>query len=140
MIVVDSSVWIDHLRGIARPEARLLTDLLTAAEMPILVGDIVLFEVLVGYRDPRAQAMARETLERCVVVSMLDRDLLMPAVAAHRLMQDRGVTLSLPDTLIGSYCLAHGCRLLSRDRVFEAMRDHLGLSLIDPADFRPKAS
>jgi predicted nucleic acid-binding protein len=139
VIVVDSSVWIDHLRGILRPEVRLLSDLLTGAEIPILVGDIVLFEVLVGYRDARAQAVARETLERCVVVSMLDRDLLMPAVTAHRRMQDRGITLSLPDTLIGSYCLAHGYRLLSRDRVFEAMRDHLGLALIDPATFRPEA-
>jgi predicted nucleic acid-binding protein len=139
VIVVDSRVWIDHFQGVPGPEVTLLRRLLVESELAILVGEIVLFEVLVGYRSARAQARAREILERHVVVSMTDRDLLTPAVAVHRRMQDHGFTLTLPDTFIASYCLEHGCRLLSRDRIFVAMREHVGLRLIDPASFDPQA-
>jgi predicted nucleic acid-binding protein len=39
--------------------------------------------------------------------------------------------------LIAAWCLAHHCPLLSRDRDFLPMRDHLGLELIDPERFDP---
>jgi len=51
MIVVDSSVWIAHLRGYDTPEVRKLRALDDPGE--ILVGDLILLEVLQGARDER---------------------------------------------------------------------------------------
>jgi predicted nucleic acid-binding protein len=67
--------------------------------------------------------------------AMVDFDLLSPALAAHRRLRDLGLTLTIVDTFIGSYCLQHGCRLLTRDRDFDPLRDHPCLVLIDPATF-----
>ena len=60
-VFVDSSVWIDHFRGVATPEVSVLRRLLTALEpdmgesdpTDVLVGDLVLLEVLRGIRDSR---------------------------------------------------------------------------------------
>ena len=49
MILVDSSVWLAHLRGSGTPAVTKLEAL--ANREPILVGDLVLLEVLEGARD-----------------------------------------------------------------------------------------
>jgi predicted nucleic acid-binding protein len=55
VIVVDSSVWIDHLRDRETAPVLVLRRLLRGERIgPILVGDIVMYEVLVGLRSARA--------------------------------------------------------------------------------------
>ena len=49
MIVVDSSVWIDHFNGTATRETEIL-DTLFGVE-PIVIGGIILAEVLQGFRN-----------------------------------------------------------------------------------------
>jgi predicted nucleic acid-binding protein len=52
MIVVDSSVWIDHLRDHETRQVSTLRRLLSGQSTgPILVGDIVMYEVLAGLRS-----------------------------------------------------------------------------------------
>jgi len=49
MILVDSSVWIDYFNGYNTRETTEL-DLLLGVE-PIAIGDIILTEVLQGFRS-----------------------------------------------------------------------------------------
>ena len=49
MILVDSSVWIAHLRGQRTPATAKLEA--AAAREPILIGDLILLEILQGARD-----------------------------------------------------------------------------------------
>lgn len=49
MIVVDSSVWIDHFNGTATRETEILDTLLGVE--PIVIGGIILAEVLQGFRN-----------------------------------------------------------------------------------------
>ena len=51
MIVVDSSVWIDSIRGASTPQVTQLQRAFRADE--VLVGDLVLLEVLRGGRHDR---------------------------------------------------------------------------------------
>ena len=51
MIVVDASVWIDYFNGRSTPQTDRLDDLLGLE--PILTGDIVLTEVLQGFKHER---------------------------------------------------------------------------------------
>ena len=131
MIVVDSSVWIDHLRD--RETRQVLTlRRLIGGEMagPILVGDIIMYEVLAGLRSARAVKDVRERLETLLLVSMLDFDLVPHAVAHFQTLRRRGITPGTVDMIIATYCVETGAELLTADRHFTPMRDHLGLRLV----------
>ena len=76
MIVVDSSVWIDHLRDRETWQVLTLRRLIRRDMAgPILVGDIIMYEVLAGLRSAQAAQEVRELLETLLLVSMLDFDL-----------------------------------------------------------------
>ena len=70
MIVVDSSVWIDYFTGNDSPEADHLDSLL--GQELIAIGDLVLAEVLQGFRADKDFRKARDLLLSFHVVNMLD--------------------------------------------------------------------
>jgi hypothetical protein len=54
MIVVDGSVWIDHLNDVATGQVASLRRLIGEDVLrPVLVGELMLFEVLSGLRARR---------------------------------------------------------------------------------------
>ena len=61
MILVDTSVWIDFLRGEGSPERRLLHTLIKEEE-DLCVTGIVLTEVLQGIRHERSLRKTRDYL------------------------------------------------------------------------------
>ena len=126
VILVDSSVWIAHLRGsltlaTAKLEAAVTTE-------PILVGDLILLEVLQGARDERSAARIERGLRRFEVAPLLDADLAPRAARNYRRLRDMGITIrKTNDIIIGTFCIERGCSLLHDDRDFVAMEEHLGL-------------
>lgn len=132
MIAVDSSVWIDHLNGRDNAHVVMLRRLLRGEVAgPILVGELVLFEVLSGLRTSLAVGRIREMFNAYLLVSMLDFELVPRAVANYHALRRRGVTLGTVDTIIGTYCIASGAALLTADQDFQAMVRHLGLRLAE---------
>jgi predicted nucleic acid-binding protein len=130
VIVVDSSVWIDHFSGRRSAQVDALDRLLATRGLPILVGDIVMYEVLCGFRSARQAAAIRRWFEPLLLVLMLDFDLVPRAVANYQALRRRGITPGTADMIIGTYCIEMGAELLTADRDFLAMRDYLGLRLI----------
>jgi len=65
MILVDSSVWIDYFNGSAGAETDLLDRLMDSGRL--LVGDLILAEVLQGFRSEHdaARALARFRAFQC---------------------------------------------------------------------------
>ena len=53
MLVVDSSVWIDYFNGTPNPARAALRKLLGDGDLRIVVPDLVMFEVLRGFRHER---------------------------------------------------------------------------------------
>jgi predicted nucleic acid-binding protein len=133
VIVVDSSVWIDHFSGRRSGQVETLDRLLATRGLPILVGDIVMFEVLCGFRSMRQSAAIRRWFEPLLLVSMLDFDLVPAAVANYQRLRRQGITPGTVDMIIGTYCIETGAELLTADRDFAPMRDHLGLRLVEAA-------
>ena len=131
MIVVDSSVWIDHFGGRRSAQVDTLDRLLATRGLPILVGDIVMYEVLCGLRSARQAAAIRRWFEPLLLVSMLHFDLVPRAVANYQTLRGRGFTPGTVDMIIGTYCIGMGAELLTADRDFVPMRDHLGLRLVE---------
>lgn len=61
MILVDTSVWIDFLRGRNTPYRSMLHDLIAGDEDLCITG-IILTEILQGIRDDKANSETREYL------------------------------------------------------------------------------
>jgi predicted nucleic acid-binding protein len=131
MIVVDSSVWIDLFNGRPTQQTEFLSRLLADAEMPILVGDIIMYEVLAGFGSQREVERNRILLENLILVAMLDFELVPRAVANYHTLRRRGITPGTVDMIIATYCIGMGAELLTGDRDFLPMRDHLGLRLVN---------
>jgi predicted nucleic acid-binding protein len=129
VIVVDSSVWIDHFSGRRSAQVDALDRLLATRGLPVLVGDIVMYEVLCGLRSARQVSRVRRWFESLLLVSMLDFDLVSEAVTNYQTLRRRGITPGTVDMIIGTYCIEMGAELLTTDRDFVPMRDHLGLRL-----------
>ena len=137
--LIDSSVWIDHLRGARTRETAILGTLLARldpqldrsngeSDAELLVGDLVLCEVLRGIPDPREHAAVKNVLLSFVVVTMGGTDLALEAADHYRRLRRLGVTVRKTiDLLIGTWCIASDCALLHSDRDFDPMTRHLGL-------------
>jgi predicted nucleic acid-binding protein len=133
VIVVDSSVWVDLFNGRRTRQTEVLGQLLADPEMPVLVGDVVMYEVLAGFRSQKVAERNRLLLESLILVSMLDFELVPQAAANCQTLRSRGITPSTVDMIIGTYCIAMGAEFLTSDHDFVPLRDHLGLRLMDEA-------
>ncbi len=125
-LLVDSSVWIDYFNG--RKSAQ--TDALNAAlgSEEIIIGDLILTEVLQGFRKDADFIKARELLHHFSVVSMLGPDMALKSAANYRRLRQQGITVRKTiDVMIASYCIEHDLPLLYSGRDFDPMVQHLGL-------------
>ncbi len=129
MIIVDSSVWIDHFRN-AATEPVLRVRALIEREL-LLVGDLVLCEVLQGVRSDAEARLVEEALREFELVTLVDPELAIIAAANYRLLRGRGVTVrTTVDLMIGTFCIERGHVLLHNDRDFEPMERFLGLQTV----------
>ncbi|MCF6099304.1 PIN domain-containing protein [Mesorhizobium muleiense] len=126
MIVVDSSVWIAHLRNTDSVSVGKLRHLDDTQE--ILVGDLILLEVLQGaLNEPHAQLIERN-FRQFAIVPMLDPATAVEAARNYRMLRRRGITIRRTvDMIIGTFCILGGHALLHDDRDFDPMVRYLGL-------------
>ena len=131
MILVDTSVWIDYFRGAATPQTEVLDDLL--ADEPLYTGDLILTEVLQGFRKDNEFQRAKDVLLSLDVIELGGHDVALKAAQNYRTLRKAGVTVrNTMDTIIATRCIEGGFRLLHDDRDFDPFVTHLGLkSVID---------
>jgi hypothetical protein len=128
MLVVDSSVWIGFFNGRGAPSAELLAHLLGHGEVRLVVPDLVLFEVLRGFRRESELRSARQLMQGLEVEASLDPDLALAAAEHYRSLRGRGCTIgSAVDVLVASFCIERDYALLHDDRDFDAFEQHRGL-------------
>ena len=126
MIVVDSSVWIDYFSGKMTPAAEKLDSLL--GETPIAAGDLMLVEVLQGFKTDNDFAKARDLLMSLNIVNMLNMTIALKSAANFRTLRKKGVTVRKTiDTIIATYCIENKLPLLYSDKDFQPFEKHLKL-------------
>ena len=129
MILVDSSVWIDYFNGKVTPQ----TDWLDSAlgKEVIIVGDLVLTEVLQGFKNDRDFHAAKELLSHFQFMEMLGRDMDVKSAENYRILRKKGVTVRKTiDVMIGTFCIYHNLSLLHDDQDFGPLVKHLKLKTI----------
>ena len=130
MILVDSSVWIDFFRDQPTRQAEWL-DRNLAVE-GLVVGDLILAEVLRGFRQDRGFNEARRLLGKLEQMTLGGAELAIEAAMNLRRLRSRGVTVrGTIDVIIATRCIANGLRLLHSDRDFDPFAEHLGLQVVD---------
>jgi predicted nucleic acid-binding protein len=129
VILVDSSVWIAHLRGHRTPATAKLEEAVTRE--PLLVGDLILLEILQGARDDAHATRIERGLLQYVVVPLLDADLALRAARNYRKLRELGITIrKTADIIVATFCIEHRHALLHDDRDFAPMVEHLGLKVV----------
>jgi predicted nucleic acid-binding protein len=131
MLVVDSSVWVDLFNNRPTAQVELLRELLPYEQ--IGVGDLVLFEILQGFRSEAKVTRTLAVLSRCEFLHMVSPPVAQMAAANYRFLRSRGITIrSSIDSLIATAVIAGGHILLHNDRDFDHFEKHLGLRVMHP--------
>lgn len=131
MVIVDTTVWIDYLRGVSNRETEWLDQALGHERLGIL--DLILCEVLQGIRDDVTFTSVRDDLMRLRVFVAAGPDLAIAAAQNYRTLRQRGFTVrKTMDCWIATFCLLSGHKLLHRDRDFDAFEKALRLQVVRP--------
>jgi predicted nucleic acid-binding protein len=128
VIVVDSSVWIDFFHGVSTPEVELLDGLLGLT--PLAIGDLILVEVMQGFRTDQDVATARQLFRSLALLPMLGGSNAWKAADNYRQLRRKGITVPKTiDGIIATACIEANLPLLFSDRDFQPYVEHLGLEV-----------
>ena len=129
MLLVDSTVWVDYFNGYATPQCDYLESIV--ANVPVLVGDLILAEVLQGFHHDADFEKARQALGKFSMTSMVSPALAVQSARNYRYLRQKGVTVRKTiDNLIATYCIENDHELLHSDADFDGYEQHLGLRVV----------
>lgn len=129
MILVDSTVWIDGLRGNDTPQVDFLRT--SIGQTQIVIGDLILTEVLQGIPNEAQARQAEKYLLKFPVVELGGEQNAIQAARHYRHLRAKGYTIRKTiDLLIATWCIANDMALLHNDRDFDPFGRHLGLRMV----------
>jgi len=131
MVIVDTTVWVDYLNGVATPEAAWLDRELARQRLGLL--DLMLCEILQGLSGERDAARVLHELRCFEILESGGVELAVEAARNYRRLRAQGRTVRKTiDCLIATFCLLGDHALLHADRDFDPFEDRLGLRVIHP--------
>jgi predicted nucleic acid-binding protein len=131
VVIVDTTVWVDYLRGVRSIETDWLNTELDRQRLGLT--DISLCEVLQGVRDDAIAREVETALTKCEVFDTGGVALAREAARNYRTLRSRGHTVRKTiDCLIATFCLRGQHSLLHTDRDFDPFEELLGLSVVHP--------
>jgi predicted nucleic acid-binding protein len=129
MIIADSSVWIDFFNGIQNPQTDYLDSFLYEGSVHIL--DIILAEVLQGFRSEQDYRTAKELMLMVPCHNVLSRDLAILSADFYRQLKKNGITIRKTiDMLIAAWCIHNHVTLLENDTDFVHIAEKLPLKIV----------
>jgi predicted nucleic acid-binding protein len=133
MVIVDSSVWVDYLRGVGTPQTDWIHREIAVQRLGIL--DLILCEVLQGVSGDREFAEVRDSLLALEVFATGGIGLSLAAAQNYRTLRSKGKTVRKTlDCLIATFCLLNDHVLLHADSDFAHFEKELGLKVLHPED------
>ena len=126
MILVDSSVWIDYFNGVDNEQTDRLNE--TLGIKPVAVADLILTEVLQGFRVDKDYVTAKSLFEELIIFDLVGKDMAIKSAENFRTLRKKGITIRKPvDVIIASFCIEKNLPLLFSDRDFTPFVQNLGL-------------
>jgi predicted nucleic acid-binding protein len=128
MITADTSVWIDYFNGKNTEPTKWLDDVLNDSSHDLVVLDVVLMEVLRGYRYDQEMRLADISLSALPIMTAGGVEVARLAASMYRNLRTQGITIrSSIDLLVGAWCIENDCPLIHNDRDYTPMHLHHGL-------------
>lgn len=132
MVFVDTSVWVDFFNGVNSQEVQLLDQILD--QQQIVTGDLILVELLQGFRHTRDFNQAKKLLDSLEYRDMSNKNLAYQSAQNYRSLRQKGVTIRKTiDVMIATFCIENHFELLHSDRDFDPMVKYLGLKVLKSA-------
>ena len=129
MIIPETSVWVDYLNGVTSAATERLDYEFNNGSLAVL--DLILCEVLQGYRDDREYEKVRRQFETVEFCETGGKAFAIAAANNFRYLRKKGITVRKTiDCLIATYCIEHGHILLHKDRDFDPFEKHLKLRVL----------
>jgi predicted nucleic acid-binding protein len=131
MVIVDTSVWIDALRGLPNRQSLWLKG--SVSRRDIGLTSLVLCEILQGVISDREFRDFRQDLLQFPVFETGSVDLAIKSAQNYRTLRQKGFTIRRTiDCIIATFCIENGHELLHNDRDFDAFEQHLNLRVLKP--------
>jgi predicted nucleic acid-binding protein len=131
MVLVDSSVWIDHFNARATGQVAWLRRVLADQSEALAIGDYILLEILQGFRLQHHFRSAFDALSGLPCFDLGGRARCIAAAENYRKLRVRGITVrSGIDVLIATFCIDEDVSLLHNDRDFDQLERHLALKVV----------
>ena len=123
MVLIDSSIWIDFLRGGDEALSLKIQELVRSDEA--MVTGLIFGEVLSGARNNDEFEKLKRSLDglTCLID---DREVFSDAGQMAWQLRAKGLRLPLSDLSIAAHCLRKAVPLLTRDRHFALIEEGLG--------------
>jgi len=129
MIMIDTSVWIDYFNGKENKETNILDEIL--AEGDAVIGDLILLEILQGFRTDKDYNLAKKNLKELDQYELFGKQMVDKCAANYRSLRKKGITISkTADVIIATFCIENNMPLLFLDRDFLPFVEHLKLTTI----------
>jgi predicted nucleic acid-binding protein len=125
-ILVDSSVWIDVLRG--NPPWTLERSATFLSQENVIVADLVFVEIVRGAKSAPLAKLLIARLDDFEHVSISNMAIARKATEYHLHLRSKGITVrGTIDLLLATWCIENDAPLLHSDSDFEGFEEHLGL-------------
>jgi len=126
MIVADTSVWIDYVKGIDAPHTDMLDNELIRNR--VVTGDIIITEFLQGFKNDREYLAAKHIMDSLEYKDFLGKEIAIQTANNYRKLRKQGITVKKTiDVIIATFCIENGFPLIHNDRDFDPMEEILGL-------------
>ena len=126
MVLVDTSVWVDFFNGKITGQTEKLDYYLSSTVL--VVGDLILAEVLQGFRSDKDYRIAKSLLTELAQVQLCNTDVAIKSAQNYRALRKQGITIRKTiDCLIATYCIETKTPLLFSDRDFDPWIENLQL-------------
>ncbi len=123
MILVDTSVWVDFLRGVDSPQRRRLHELIEFGEELSITG-IVLTEILQGIKNEKEYQALKEYFLAFPIYSPQGAETYIAAAEIYRECRKSGRTIrKTVDCIIVAVCLENDLILLHKDVDFSRIAE-----------------
>jgi predicted nucleic acid-binding protein len=122
MILVDTSVWIEYLRGTGSLAAVELRRLLSEELNQVAMCEPVAMEILSGAADDKTHAKLEQLVNGLPSLGVDDAVDFRVAAGIYRAARHAGQTIrSLNDCLIAAVASRHNARIVHRDADFDVI-------------------
>ena len=130
MILVDTSVWVDFLRGINSPQRRMLHKLIEDEE-DIFITEIILAEILQGIKEDKDFQIIKDYLLEFPIHRPNGIETYLKAAQIYRDCRKSGKTVrKTVDCIIAAICLENGLTLFHKDSDFDIIEECTGLKAL----------